>query len=172
MQACEMSSTVTNGASVPTRSICPERFRGLPCSDNRMNLQTHISDQLWEAIEGSYQAGNFSHAVLDALHFVTDTIRQKSGIDADGAALVGQALGGDTPKLRINAFQTETEKNIQRGIEQILRGIYTGIRNPRSHEQLKTNRRTQTQLSTSSITSSEYSMRQRKSLQAITFCKA
>jgi uncharacterized protein (TIGR02391 family) len=85
----------------------------------------------------SYQAGNFSHAVIDALHYLTDTIRQKSGIDADGVALVGQALGGDAPKLRINAFQTETEKNIQRGIEQILRGIYTGIRNPRSHEQSK-----------------------------------
>jgi uncharacterized protein (TIGR02391 family) len=102
-----------------------------------MNLETHISDQLWDAIEGAYQAGNFSHAVLEALHFVTETLRQKSGIDADGVALVGQALGGDAPKLRINAFQTETEKNTQRGIEQILRGVYTGIRNPRSHEQFK-----------------------------------
>ncbi len=75
--------------------------------------------------------------MLDSLHYVTQTLRTKSGIDADGAALVGQALGGDSPKLRINAFQTDTDKNIQRGIEQILRGIYTGIRNPRSHEQLK-----------------------------------
>jgi uncharacterized protein (TIGR02391 family) len=102
-----------------------------------MNLETHISDQLWDAIGAAYQAGNFSHAVLEALHFVTETLRQKSGIDADGVQLVGQALGGDNPKLRINAFQTETEKNTQRGIEQILRGIYTGIRNPRSHEQFK-----------------------------------
>lgn len=102
-----------------------------------MNLETHISDQLWDAIGGAYQAENFSHAVLEALHFVTETLRQKSGIDADGVQLVGQALGGDNPKLRINAFQTETEKNTQRGIEQILRGVYTGIRNPRSHEQFK-----------------------------------
>lgn len=102
-----------------------------------MNLQTHISERLWESIEAPYQAGNFSHSVLEALHFVTEALRQKSGIDADGVGLVGQALGGDAPKLRINAFQTETEKNIQRGVEQILRGIYTGIRNPRSHEQFK-----------------------------------
>jgi hypothetical protein len=37
----------------------------------------------------------------------------------------------------VNALQSETEKNIQRGTEQLLRGIYLSIRNPRSHEQFK-----------------------------------
>jgi uncharacterized protein (TIGR02391 family) len=68
------------------------------------------------------------------MHRVTVVLRDRSGVDGDGVALVGQALGGDAPKLRINAFQSETEKNIQRGIEQILRGAYLALRNPRSHE--------------------------------------
>ena len=70
------------------------------------------------------------------MHLVTTVLRERSGADGDGAALVGQALGGDTPKLLLNSFQSETERNIQRGIEQILRGLYLAIRNPRSHEQM------------------------------------
>jgi uncharacterized protein (TIGR02391 family) len=71
------------------------------------------------------------------MHLLTEVLREKSGLDADGVALVGQALGGDAPKLRVTAFQSESEKNIQRGIEQILRGMYLAIRNPRSHEQVE-----------------------------------
>jgi uncharacterized protein (TIGR02391 family) len=98
-----------------------------------MNLQTHISAQLWAAIEGPYDVGNYSHAVLEAVHVVTNVLREKAGVDGDGAVLVGQALGGDNPRIRLNSLETDTERNVQRGIEQILRGIYTAIRNPRSH---------------------------------------
>ena len=36
----------------------------------------------------------------------------------------------------MNSLQTDTERNIQKGLEQLLRGIYLAIRNPRSHEQV------------------------------------
>jgi hypothetical protein len=39
--------------------------------------------------------------------------------------------------LRINKFQIETERNEQKGIENILRGLCQAIRNPRSHEQIE-----------------------------------
>ncbi len=71
------------------------------------------------------------------MHHVTGLLRDRSGVDGDGASLVGQALGGDTPKLLLNPFQTETERNVQKGIEQILRGFYMAIRNPRSHEKMQ-----------------------------------
>ncbi len=99
-----------------------------------MNLQTHIPDQLWQAVSNTYEGGNYSHAILEATYFLSSLLRERAGIDGDGVSLVGQALGGDSPKLKLNAFQTESEKNIQKGFEQILRGIYQGIRNPRSHE--------------------------------------
>jgi len=100
-----------------------------------MNLRTEISQKLWEAIERSYEAENYAHAVLDAIHYLTTVLRERSGADGDGAALVGQALGGDAPKLRVNALQSESDRNVQKGLEQLLRGIYLAIRNPRSHEQ-------------------------------------
>lgn len=100
-----------------------------------MNLQTHISDDLWKAVSQTYTAGNFTPAILDAIHYLSELLREKSGADGDGANLVGQALGGNSPRLRITRMQTETEINVQRGMEQLLRGFYQAIRNPRSHEQ-------------------------------------
>lgn len=107
-----------------------------------MNLQTHIRNNLWLAIQSTYQAANYSHAIVDAMHYLSDVLREKTGVDGDGASLVGQALGSDSPRLRLNKFQTETERNEQRGIEQILRGMYQAIRNPRSHEQIEDSQQT------------------------------
>lgn len=102
-----------------------------------MNIQTHISNDLWGSIASAYESGNYTHAIIEAVHHLTIVLRGKSGADGDGVALVGQALGGDAPKLRVNALQSETDRNIQKGIEQLLRGIYLAIRNPRSHDQFR-----------------------------------
>ena len=97
-----------------------------------MNLQTFLQIELWDAVRTNYERENFSGSILDASYFLSDLLRQKSGVD--GATLVGQALGGSNPKIKIGKDQSETELNKQRGFEQILRGLYQAIRNPRSHE--------------------------------------
>jgi uncharacterized protein (TIGR02391 family) len=107
-----------------------------------VNLQTHIPETLWQAVSNAYDAENYSHAILEATYCLSSLLRERAGVDGDGAALVGQALGGDSPKLKLNALQTESEKNVQKGFEQILRGIYQGIRNPRSHEPSKDSKET------------------------------
>ena len=65
---------------------------------------------------------------------LTNLIREKSELDGDGATLVGQAFGGSSPKIKLNRMQTNSERDEQKGFEQLLRGIYAGIRNPRAHE--------------------------------------
>lgn len=99
-----------------------------------MDLQAHIRKDLWQAIESTYLSEHYSHAIVEAWIYIRDLLRSKSGLDGDGQSLIGSALGGDTPKLRLNKFQTETEKNVQRGFEFLLRGFFQGIRSPRSHE--------------------------------------
>lgn len=101
-----------------------------------MNLQTHIPEALWTAVSSAYESENYSHAILEATYYLSTLIRERAGVDGDGVALVGQALGGDLPRLKLTALQTESDKNVQKGFEQILRGVYVGIRNPRSHEQI------------------------------------
>ncbi|USK56386.1 TIGR02391 family protein [Cytobacillus solani] len=99
-----------------------------------MDLKANIEHDLWEAIKKNYENESFSSSILDAIHLLTETIRNKTGLEGDGNSLIGQALGGSDPRLKINNLQTESEKNIQRGIQDILKGFYTAIRNPRSHD--------------------------------------
>jgi uncharacterized protein (TIGR02391 family) len=99
-----------------------------------MNLESKIEERLWKMIQNSYEGRNYTGAILDAIYFLSDLVREKSGLENDGVSLIGQAFGGKSPKLKVNKLQSESDKNIQAGITQILRGIYQAIRNPRSHE--------------------------------------
>lgn len=102
-----------------------------------MNIKVAIRPDLWDVISKPYESQVYSGAILEAIHLLSNILRERANVDGDGISLVGQALSGDSPRLRINKFQTETEKNEQKGLEQILRGMYQGIRNPRSHEQFE-----------------------------------
>lgn len=101
-----------------------------------MNLRTEIREELWQAVQRSYEAEAWANAILDAIHHLSDALRQRSGLESDGTALAGQALGGKAPKLRLSRLETESEKNVQAGVEQLLRGIYLAVRNPRSHSRI------------------------------------
>lgn len=93
-----------------------------------MNLETTIQPRLWDVIRASIESRNFSAAVLDAIHFLSDVIRERSGLEGDGVALIGAAFGGNSPKLKVNRLQTESEQNVQRGVESLLRGIFQAVR--------------------------------------------
>ena len=98
-----------------------------------MNLETRLEPKLWEAVRANAEPRKFGNAVLDAIHFLSEVIRERSGLEGDGAALVGQAFGGNSPTLKVNKLQTESDQNVQRGMEALFRGVFQAIRNPRSH---------------------------------------
>lgn len=98
-----------------------------------MNLETQLEPRLWESIRESIEARKFTTAILEGIHLLSEVIRERSGLEGDGVQLVGDAFGGNAPKLKVNRLQTESEQNEQRGIEALLRGMYQAIRNPRSH---------------------------------------
>ena len=79
-----------------------------------MNLKSEIRPDLWSAIEKAYESGLFKNAILNGFHFLSDILRERANVDGDGANLVGQALGGETPRLKVNKFQTESERNHKR----------------------------------------------------------
>jgi len=86
------------------------------------------------AVGNRLQTGEYTDAILAGMKCLTDVLRAKGGIEGDGAQLVGQVLGGSAPTLRLNKLQTVSEKDEQKGIEQLVRGLYVGVRNPRTHE--------------------------------------
>jgi uncharacterized protein (TIGR02391 family) len=106
-----------------------------------MNLATAIDPNLWAAVRRSYESHAWSNAILDSVHHLSDIVRAKSGLQSDGTALAGQALGGKYPKIRLNKLSTESDKNVQAGVEQLVRGLYQAVRNPRSHEKFEDSQR-------------------------------
>ena len=98
-----------------------------------MDLKTGLAEPLWAAIETTYESHNYTSAISDAIYYLGDIIREKAGLQTDGVPLVMQAFGGKSPKLKVTRLQTESDRNIQKGTENLLLGLYQSVRNPRSH---------------------------------------
>ena len=76
---------------------------------------------------------NYFHAVLEAVKGIAQRIRQLSGLNTDGAELVNQVFSIKTPVLAFNSLQNETETSEQKGIANLLVGLFGAIRNPTAH---------------------------------------
>lgn len=79
-------------------------------------------------------ADNYFHAVLEAAKSIADKLRTKTGLTDDGGKLVDAALGGTTPKLAINALETDSQRSEQAGFVNLIKGAFGMFRNPAAHE--------------------------------------
>lgn len=77
---------------------------------------------------------NYFHAVFEAAKGLAQRIRELSGIDLDGTALVDRAFSVDKPILAFNTLRTETEKSEHRGLAALLKGCFAAVRNPMAHD--------------------------------------
>lgn len=77
---------------------------------------------------------NYFHAVFEASKGLAQRIRDLSGVDGDGAALVDAAFSLKSPRLALNTLQTETEQSEHKGFAQLLKGCFAAVRNPLAHE--------------------------------------
>lgn len=75
------------------------------------------------------------HAVFEATKGVSERLRQMTGLTADGADLVDQCFGAraGTPRVRINAYNSESETSEHRGFANLLKGTFGMFRNPPAH---------------------------------------
>jgi uncharacterized protein (TIGR02391 family) len=99
--------------------------------------EENFNKKLVKYVGNRIHNGHYSDAILAGTKCLTDVLREKGDVEGDGTQLVGQVLGGTAPKLQINSLQTTSEKDEQKGIEQLLRGYYMGVRNPRTHENME-----------------------------------
>lgn len=77
---------------------------------------------------------NYFHAVFEASKGLAQRIRELSGVQADGAALIDKVFSVEKPILAINSLQTETEKSEHKGFAALLKGCFATVRNPLAHE--------------------------------------
>jgi uncharacterized protein (TIGR02391 family) len=79
---------------------------------------------------------NYFHAVFEAAKSIAEKLRQKTGLQSDGAQLVDEALGsGQTgyPRLAFNSLSTASEKNEQNGLMNLIKGLFSAFRNTTAH---------------------------------------
>lgn len=76
---------------------------------------------------------NYFHAVLEAIKGVAERIREISGLNTDGAELVNTAFSIRKPLIAINPLTTETDISEQKGLSNILVGLFGVARNPAAH---------------------------------------
>lgn len=77
------------------------------------------------------------HACLEATKSIFDRLRNLTGAAGDGAALVDATLAlgkSGVPMLAINSLQTQTEKDEQTGLANLVKGLNGLYRNPTAHD--------------------------------------
>ncbi len=77
---------------------------------------------------------NYFHAVFEASKGLAQRIRDLSGVEVDGAALVDRVFSVERPILAINTLRTDTEKTEHKGFAALLKGCFGAVRNPLAHE--------------------------------------
>lgn len=77
---------------------------------------------------------NYFHAVFEATKGLAQRIRDMSGVQSDGVALIDRVFSIDRPLLAINALRTETEITQHKGFAALLKGCFAAVRNPLAHE--------------------------------------
>ena len=86
-----------------------------------------------EKAVAQYQNGHLRDAVLNSVIAVFDQLRQRTGMDLDGDALVTRAFSEQNPQLILSELDTESGRNDQIGFMKIFQGAFQGIRNPKAH---------------------------------------
>jgi uncharacterized protein (TIGR02391 family) len=76
---------------------------------------------------------NYFHAVFEAIKGLAQRLRDMSGLPTDGADLVNTAFSTRSPIIAINSLSTETETSEQKGIANLMIGLFGAIRNPTAH---------------------------------------
>jgi uncharacterized protein (TIGR02391 family) len=77
---------------------------------------------------------NYFHAVLEACKSVAQKLRELSGVDADGTALVDRACSLNSgPIVAFNTLENEWERSEHTGLATLLKGLFGTFRNPTAH---------------------------------------
>ncbi|MEQ9326452.1 MAG: TIGR02391 family protein [Rhodospirillales bacterium] len=93
-----------------------------------------IHDQVVKYCKPELLQDNYFHAVFEASKGLAQRIRELSGVDGDGAALVDRVFSAERPVLAFNTLQTETERSVHKGFASLLKGCFAAVRNPLAHE--------------------------------------
>lgn len=124
---------VARGARAQTLDEAPRIVTSI--RDELLRRKTHPEVLRYCSVEVLKKA--HFHACLEATKSVIDRLRTLTGASGDGAVLVDAALAlgkSGTPMLAINSLATQTERDEQTGLANLLKGLNGLYRNPTAHD--------------------------------------
>lgn len=74
------------------------------------------------------------NAVFEAVKGMGDRVRVMASVDLDGGRLIEHVFESKPALVAFNTLRTESERNEQRGLANIMKGIFSAFRNPAAHE--------------------------------------
>ncbi len=77
---------------------------------------------------------NYFHAIFEAAKSLSDKVREITGLSDDGSALFNKAFSCKDPWIAMNRLSSESERNQQNGLKEMLNGITHLVRNVTAHE--------------------------------------
>jgi uncharacterized protein (TIGR02391 family) len=120
-QATAIATTLDEVARIAGRLRTELRHRG-------------VHDEVFRYCDEELIRRSLFHAVFEATKGVSERLRQMSGLNTDGVALVDACFGaGSGPRMRINAYETESDSSEQKGFANLIKGIFGTFRNPPAH---------------------------------------
>jgi uncharacterized protein (TIGR02391 family) len=93
----------------------------------------HLNNKIKERIQPLYINGQYALAADQGVKIYSDTLRELTGLDKDGVALMQQVWSEQNPLLTISDTSTESGKNIQKGQLSLAKGVVEAFRNPFNH---------------------------------------
>ena len=128
--ACEADGTLHTANLVATLPAAEQRARDL-----RADLELRrVHPDVLRFCRSELLVDNYFHAALEAVKSIADKLRDRTGVDNDGAPLVDRTLAGESPLLAINPLGTKSERDEQKGFANLVKGAFGMFRNPAAHE--------------------------------------
>jgi uncharacterized protein (TIGR02391 family) len=81
-----------------------------------------------------FDDGHYAQATFEAFKFIDKEIQRLSGDSESGFKLMMKVFSESSPKIKLTACTTESQKDEQRGYQFVFAGSVLAIRNPRGHE--------------------------------------
>lgn len=95
--------------------------------------QRNAHSKIFEYCKSELLAENYFHSVFEAVKSIAETIRQKTGLSQDGGELIDLAFSIKNPLIKINDLDTETKESEQKGLANLIKGVFGMFRNSTAH---------------------------------------
>jgi len=97
--------------------------------------QLGIHPTIVESSRSLLASGHYAQSIFEAFKRVNIEVKQISGMkNKDGKDLMANAFGEVLPAIRLNALESQSDKDEQEGFKFIYMGAMLGIRNPKAHD--------------------------------------